>query len=261
MISETMLSDERFNGISMAAQNIFLRMLAVSDDCGVVPAGTYRLNVLINTPPKLQRRVQEIVDEIVAAGMGHRFDYASEAFFAFKPDSFQDYQSYILAKATKSEYLRISKDEFLGISKNFLENPDRVTAGASRTVESRKQRAESKEQRVESKEIKTPYGEFKNVLLTSGEWEQLVAKLGADRLKVAVEILSSYKKSKGKEYKSDYATFSTWVIGELEKRESHGGASTGRSGGGRGNAVSPNKVTPEPGKYDGVETIIDTSGK
>ena len=154
MISETMLSDERFNQISIGAQNIFLRMLAVSDDCGVVPAGTYRLNVLINTPPKLQKRVQEIVDEIVAAGMGHRFEYASEPFFAFKPDSFQDYQSYILAKATKSEYLRISKDDFLGISKNFSESPDRVGDSASRTVESREYKAISIKQQAESKEQK-----------------------------------------------------------------------------------------------------------
>jgi len=148
MISEDMISDERFNRVSLEAQNVFLRMLAVSDDCGVVPAGSYRLNVLVNTPPKLQGRIREILEEIVSAGLGFIFRHREEEFFAFKPESFQAYQSYILNKATKSEYLRMSKAEFVDASKNFLEIPrtsGRVDDETSCAVESRKQKVESRE--------------------------------------------------------------------------------------------------------------------
>lgn len=150
MISQDMVSDEHFNSISIEAQCVFLRMLSVSDDCGVVPANTYKLNVLINTPPKLAKRVQTIIDEIVAAGLGNRFVYKSEQFFAFKQKSFQDYQSYILKKATKSEYLRIPKEEFDELSGNFQEVLGKVIhidEGAVSTVESIKQRVESSKQR------------------------------------------------------------------------------------------------------------------
>ena len=228
MISQDMISDEAFNCVSLEAQNIFIRMLAVSDDCGVVPANSYKLNVLINTPPKLSKKIQELLDELIDAGLGYRFTYNGENFFAFKPKSFEDYQSYILKKATKSEYLRIPKKDFEELSKNFPETP-RVSSqpneSALSTVESRKQKVESKEQRVESKEQKAPAeknacGEFLNVLLTDKELQQLSDRLGSpERAQRAIEILSAYKESKGAKYKSDFATIRNWVIGELEKRE------------------------------------------
>lgn len=153
MISADLLSDEHFNSLSLEAQNIFIRMLAVSDDCGVVPASEYRLNVLINTPKPLSKKINKILDEILSLGLGVRFTHGEEEFFAFKPGPFQDYQSYILNKARKSEYLRISRDEYAELSKKFSEVPRSSRnnfPSAVRTVESREQRAESREQRVES---------------------------------------------------------------------------------------------------------------
>jgi hypothetical protein len=152
MISQDLISDEHFNSISLDAQNIFIRMLSVSDDCGVVPANPYRLNVLINTPNKLRPRLDRILGELVGAGMGYLFEYHDEKFFAFKPSSFEDYQSYILKKATKSEYLRIPKDEFATLSKSFQELPrtsGRVDGSALSTVESKEYKVESKEQKAE----------------------------------------------------------------------------------------------------------------
>ena len=152
MISQELISDEHFNNISIEAQNIFIRMLSVSDDCGVVPANIYRLNVLINTPKKIFNRLEEILSELVNSGLGYLFNYREERFFAFKPSSFEDYQSYILKKATKSEYLRIPKEDFIELSKKFQEIPRNsihICKSAISTVESRKQQVESKEQQVE----------------------------------------------------------------------------------------------------------------
>jgi len=111
MISQELISDPEFNFLSIEAQNIFIRMLSVSDDCGVVPANSYRLNTLINTPEELKENLQEFIDEIVCRNLGVRFEYGDENFFSFKKKSFEDYQSYILKKATKSEYLKIHKGD------------------------------------------------------------------------------------------------------------------------------------------------------
>lgn len=130
MISQNLISDERFNALTIGAQNIFTRMLVVSDDCGVVPADPYRLGVLINPPKELADRMGAILAEILERKLGHLYKQNGNVFFIFKPESFKYYQSYILNKATKSEYLRIARKEFLKLSKNLWE-------GASRAVESR----------------------------------------------------------------------------------------------------------------------------
>ena len=54
---------------------------------------------------------------------------------------------------------------------------------------------------------KKEYGEFKNVLLTDEEY----AKLEASNLLTYIDTLSSYLASKGKKYKSHYATILTWA--------------------------------------------------
>lgn len=155
MISQDMISDEHFNALSLEAQNVFLRMLSVSDDCGVVPASAYRLNVLINTPKKLEGKIGRLVDEIVSHNLGHRFEYCGAEYFAFKQKSFAEYQSYILNKATKSEYLRIPKEDFERVSSSFQEvlgNSGRVDPTGSCTVESRKQKVEGREKKEERPE-------------------------------------------------------------------------------------------------------------
>jgi hypothetical protein len=53
---------------------------------------------------------------------------------------------------------------------------------------------------------KEKYGEFKNVLLTEEEYH----KLEESNLLPYIEKLSSYIASKGKKYKSHYATILTW---------------------------------------------------
>lgn len=60
---------------------------------------------------------------------------------------------------------------------------------------------------------KKTYGEFKNVLLTDEEYKKLKEK----NLLPLIETLSSYMASKGKKYKSHYATILTW--NRKEKKE------------------------------------------
>lgn len=227
MISADLISDPHFNGLSLEAQNVFLRMLSVSDDCGVVPINEYRLNTIINTPDRLKKKIRVIVDEIVSAGLGNVFQYSSDDFFAFKSKSFEEYQSYILKKATKSEYLRIPTDEFRELSKSFLEilgNSGNISKSALAQYKDI-----SIKQRVESKEIKDKEKQkfLDDVWLTIEEFDALEKKLGSKaNVMRAIEILDNYKGSSGKKYKSDYKAILTWVVSELEKRIQSGSIKT-----------------------------------
>ena len=63
------------------------------------------------------------------------------------------------------------------------------------------------ENRIEENSIYNIYGEFKNVKLKKEEY----AKLEKSNLLPYIEKLSSYIASKGKKYKSHYATILTWA--------------------------------------------------
>jgi len=125
MISQDIILDEDFNSISVNAQNIFIRMLAVSDDFGVVPASAYTLNKLINTPPKVN--LFECIQEIIDRKLGFYFVYEDKQFYLFKRERFDEYQSYLIQKRTKSEYLRLSKEiieskDFQEILRNYSQH-------------------------------------------------------------------------------------------------------------------------------------------
>lgn len=72
-----------------------------------------------------------------------------------------------------------------------------------------------KEQQEPKPEM-TRFGEHGNVLLTNEEASKLQQKLGQDFYR-AIEILGNYKKSSGKNYKSDYAAILNWVVKRIEE--------------------------------------------
>jgi hypothetical protein len=125
MISQEIILDEDFNSLSINAQNIFIRILAVTDDFGFVPASSYTLNKLINTPKKID--LFKCIEEIIEKKIGFYFEYENKQFFFFKRDRFDEYQSYLIQKRTKSEYLRLSKEiieskDFQEILRNYSEH-------------------------------------------------------------------------------------------------------------------------------------------
>jgi hypothetical protein len=133
MISQEMIYDEEFNSLSIESQNLFIRMLAVSDDFGVVPASTYTLKALINAPDKVVKNLTTYLDEIISKELGFVFPYNGKNWFMFKPSSFETYNSYVLGKRTKSEYLREDKEVML--SENFQEILRNSSVPESRSIE------------------------------------------------------------------------------------------------------------------------------
>ena len=60
---------------------------------------------------------------------------------------------------------------------------------------------------------------LENVYLYDYEYKELVSEYGEKKANKCIEELSLYKKSKGIEYKSDYATIKRWVIIRVEELE------------------------------------------
>ena len=65
--------------------------------------------------------------------------------------------------------------------------------------------------------IKEKFNE--NVFLYDYEYKQLIEVYGENKTKIYIEELSLYKKLKGVEYDSDYATIKRWVIIRVEELE------------------------------------------
>jgi len=66
------------------------------------------------------------------------------------------------------------------------------------------------------------YGEFANVLLTDGEYKKLIARFGEVNTKEKVKTLSEYIESKGKKYKSHYATILVWHGKDVKEAQQNG---------------------------------------
>jgi hypothetical protein len=66
---------------------------------------------------------------------------------------------------------------------------------------------------------KRKFGEFQNVLLTDDEYQKLLDKLGESNVSRLIESLSEYIASKGKRYKSHYATLLGFARRDGEHKE------------------------------------------
>jgi hypothetical protein len=77
------------------------------------------------------------------------------------------------------------------------------------------------------KEPKKIFGSFRNVKLTDDEYEKLIEAFGDIEARQRIETLSEYLASKGKKYKSHYATILSWARkeGRYGKQELGSGSS------------------------------------
>lgn len=83
---------------------------------------------------------------------------------------------------------------------------------------------------------------FDNILLQEQEYKALVAKFGEVSTQSRLESLSLYKQSKGKRYKSDYATVLAWEL--RRRKEVESGTYQGKS---QGSLRERNSYTKPPG--------------
>lgn len=84
--------------------------------------------------------------------------------------------------------------------------------------EIKKTSKEDKKKKQKKEQKKISFGEFKNVFLTQTEIEKLKALyVNETNFNKGIQILSNYKESSGKKYKSDYAVLnrSNWVYSKV----------------------------------------------
>lgn len=107
-------------------------------------------------------------------------------------------------------------------------SPDTPEVRISTTPEVQTNYSGGPDTKKEKKEIKEKKvympgrGEFKNVLLTEEEFSKLETRFGKEWCEHKIESLSSYMESKGKKYKSHYATLLNWDRMENKKGEDYG---------------------------------------
>jgi hypothetical protein len=149
MISQTIVYDEEFNTLTIEAQNLFIRMLSVADDCGVVPASLNALSALTNPPARMRKNLARYLGELSA--LGGVFEYKGKPYFIFKSDSYRRHQSYIINKRERSEYLKITAEAFDSIAFKSYDEHMKGICDATLVV--------SNKQRVESSKKKEGSGE------------------------------------------------------------------------------------------------------
>lgn len=97
---------------------------------------------------------------------------------------------------------------------------------------------------------KKPYGEFGNVLLTDVEYRKLINYTGSEQTaKELIERLSGYMASKGKRYKSHYATMQNWFRKDKNELSRSTGAKEKESGTRKGTAI-PKKWLEDLERYN-----------
>ena len=106
---------------------------------------------------------------------------------------------------------RLRQIRFRDRVKQLKEGVDEsVTRDSRESNATEKSRVEKKENRVDKSNTKLIYGEFKNVLLTTEEYNKLFNQLGFEDTQKLIEKLSSGIEAKGYKYKSHYAALLNW---------------------------------------------------
>jgi hypothetical protein len=98
--------------------------------------------------------------------------------------------------------------------------PDDTASGANVGNYNKTKNLKLETRKKENTEKKNAFGEFKNVLLSKGEFAKLKARFPAD-CSERIERLSSYIASSGKRYKSHYATILTWAEKDKEVTQNY----------------------------------------
>ena len=115
------------------------------------------------------------------------------------------------------------------------------------------------EKTKKEKPPKHKYGEFGNVLLTDGEYQKLVDKLGAEKAEAVVKNYSEIKEMKGYKYNSDYMALLKWGINAYESQSRSGSYSRTNTGNGKPfyRGFDKEALNRKISLLDGVEAIYE----
>ncbi|MDX9810195.1 MAG: hypothetical protein RBT04_08610, partial [Sphaerochaetaceae bacterium] len=112
-------------------------------------------------------------------------------------------------KRKQNGFIKSNFDNELEESVNQLQQShSKAIAQPQQSCSSAKERKKKRKKEIK-KEV---YGTFNNVYLVNSEYSNCLEKYGELTTRMAIEELSGYKESTGKQYKSDYAAMIRWVF-------------------------------------------------
>ncbi|QNT75214.1 replication protein [Dehalogenimonas etheniformans] len=156
---------------------------------------------------------------ISRCGSGYKLSYGIQ----------KDYQLWIVTDRGNNSKLSLPK----GATNRIITETDKgsLLPGATKSLPKREHTIDKKTSSKNNpredfqKPAKQAFGEFKNVLLTAEERENLTAKLGLAAAEASdlIERLSAYLENHpNKKYASHYATIKTWALDDVKKRTAAG---------------------------------------
>lgn len=197
--------------LSLEAKGLLWQMFSLPDDWNHSIAGYRKLcgvgeRKIKNIFRELKERGYLIIEKISPklSGTG-RFAYIYHIF-----DEKQD----IKKQGVQNEPLEKQEDAFVPLEIQPLQIQPVQNAPLNKRLKTKE--LKTKDSKTKKEELKSSFGEFKNVFLTQKEQAKLIDIYGS-KFNEAVEVLGSYKESKGKKYKSDYAVLGehNWVFKKI----------------------------------------------
>ncbi len=228
MIEVSIAHDKTFNELSEFAQLLYLKTLPHTDDFGRFEGDPQILKARVDPlSNKKISKYQSAMSEIARSGLWiwYKLD-SGKMVVQYNQIAFERINAFLIKKRGNEEFPEY-KDTYKSISSDIS------------SISHIKQQVISNKHKEESKK---KYGD--DVYLTDEEYAKLEKRLGSSaRTDRCIEILDNAKGSKGYKYKSDYKAILSWVIGELEKRESNGSCKFKNTD--EKHAVSPAKKSKE----------------
>ena len=221
MFAKTIIDSDLFLDMPMSTQCLYFHLNMRADDDG-----------FINNPKKIQRMIGCGDDDlklliakqfIVPFESGivvikhwkiHNYiqkDRYKETFYKkekslLQTDKNKEYfigmdPNCIQGVSSLDTQVRLGKDRLEIEKEIYIEQPSPSASNSTKT----------------SKEQKHKYGEFKHVLLTDKEKDNLLSELGEHKFNLVIKRLDEYIEETGKKYKNHNLTIRRWVIDAVTK--------------------------------------------
>lgn len=205
MIEISIAYDKELNSLSDFAQLLFFKILPHTDDFGRFDGDVEVIKARVD--PLGRKKIdkyESAIQEICEAGLMLCYSNGTgKRVIQYKPATFDRINAFLIKQRTDEEYKAyMDSYEIIWGSKDFISYI----------------KYKDKSKKIEKK-IKTEYGSYKNVLLTSDEFEKLKKDKGEKLAHEAIDYLSESKEMKGYKYKSDYLAILRWVFDAMKKRQ------------------------------------------
>jgi len=209
MINKKICNSRVVNDLPLPAQLLYTWLIPHLDCNGCFYGSAQMIKSLVFPRKNYTKKIIEGWLELLTKSVGNEKNPLIVRYFV-------DSEQYLFMPGFAGEQIGLrydkEKPEFPTFDGKDTETIRKVSDKPSPEVEVEVEvEVEGKEENIQKKR----HGEFQNVLLTSEEYGKLKDKFGAGA-EGRIESLSSYMESRGKSYKSHYATILSW-----SRKEAH----------------------------------------